>query len=612
QRLGQLLTHPVFLRRSETRYAAANLLQQRFESWNAELRERIEAAIMQVGRDLQHFAENSIEAAEKLRDSLIACLPERAIVTVEAKALSERIRSSQAATPPRSASGIVNSGFISEEEYLRQKGKLQTENEKRLFELRQEIRRLGEPDQPLTANDIPQVFQKISECENALAKKTMDSETGDESNNAVGEIAALFSRLADIEGLSSADQLTISERLLDFANHFEPSSHIEIGDEWDKPHPGWSGFLPRIEAAWGIMNVVRHIAVFGNDIRTAIDRLADDASPPVRCAVIENSHYLLRPDPDFFWEVIERRVEAEDRLALLEDVVNILGGFSPKNQHADRIDRLIRRVETRIEGRENAGFVRKAMVVHHLRRSVYLGDRPADIWLEAIVDSPFDQSEELHELLRLWEKMLSQPMSTEVFTADELVSRGIDILARAFDASYTLWDGKPWEGMEHDEGRPVYHRATGPMQRIVRTTSLLLDGLSHPKKPAKRKDHRRIAQMVSTFRPLIEKCATVPLPSEAYDFLRTLQYISPVVPRDTLLWICSLVRSASEHGFLDDYMGADLLIKVLERYLVEHRDLLISDAAVREAMTLLLNECVRRHWPKSGPLLVRLHEAFRA
>ena len=612
QRLAQLLTHPVFLREFETRHAAGKFLEQSFGTWEEELRARIESAIMQVGCEVKHSRGDSQEAAERVRDSLIACLPEAAIVSDEVRVLSDRIRLDGSATPPSVAFGQVKSGFISEEDDLREKGQLKTEAQRRFFELREGIKLLGRSSKSLAANDVPAALETISSYEVALAAADSDAISEEQTVFSKGEITAAFSVLANVEDVPSTDRDLILRRLLEFATDAEPRHCVEDDARWDEPSPHWGCPFPRIEAAWGLMRFLRHAEAVDEATRAAVLRLADDLVPAVRYPIIQTSSILYKIDPESFWKLIAHRVEAEERLALLEDAINVLTKFSPNHEQADCVDQIIRQIEARIVDREGAGFVRKAMVVHHLRRLIYLGDNAAENWLNAVVDSPFEHSEELDELLRLWEDLLSEPQPTDVFTADEIVSRGIETLIIAFDASYAAWAEKPWEGKEGDQARGAFYRATGPMMQVVQTTSQLLGKPSHLEEPAPREDYERVSRAVTTFRPLIEKCVTIPLPSEAYDFLQTLQYISPVVPGGALLWIRTLVRSAINQGFLSDGMGADLLIALLERYLVEHRGLLSKDAEVRDAMIDLLNDCVRYRWPKAGPLLVRLNEVFRA
>ncbi len=610
ERLAPLLTQTVFLREWETRHAVGNLLEHRFETWSMEIREQIESAIMQVEHESQHFADDAPTAAKGLRDSLISCLPEAAIVTQDVRFLSARIRSDRSAIPP-SAPFRVTSGFISNEDHLRERGQLRTVAQRRFFELHEEVKRLGRSNESLVADDVPHVLKTILDYEAALVEANSDAISKEQTEYAEGEIAAVFSNLAEVEATNANTRNFTLQRLLEFSTHPEPIPCVDEDDCWDSESPHWGSPFPRIESAWGLMRIVRHSKAIDESTRTAILRLAGDLVPAVRYPIIAESGSLYVVAPADYWKLIEERVQKEEKLALLRCVVLVVLGFSPKSEHANRVDRLIRGIELRIANRESAGFVRKAMVVHHLRRWIYLGDKAAKSWLEGIVDCPFERPEELSGLLQLWEELLSEPKATDVLTADEIVSYGIQTLIRAFDASRVAWSEQPWVGLNNDDARSEHQRASGPMQHVVDIVSLLLDRHSHPDQPAPRSEHERISRMVQMFRGLIEKCATVPMATDAYDFLRTLQYISPVVPADALLWVHTLIRSAAPQGFLNDQMGADLLIGLLERYLVEHRDLLSVDPATRDSLIDLLNDCVHYGWPKAGPLLVRLHEVFR-
>jgi len=612
KRLAPLLTQTIFLRSFETRHTAGQLLQIGFETWDEAVRRQIESAIMQVGHEVKYFQDDSQEAAERARDSLIACLQDATIISGEVRELSVRIHSDNSAAPPRIPFRLGPVGFISDEEHLQRDGHLETAVQKRFFDLTQEIERLTSPSAPLKSNDVPRALEVISAYEDALCTAESDAIAKSQIECSDGKIAAAFSSLADVENLQTDDRNFILQRLLKFSIHDEPTWEFASDADWDKPLPHWGSPFPRIEAAWGLMKFVRGATAIDEQTLLAIVRLADDPVPAVRYPIVQGILTLFDVDAESFWELIQSRVETEERLSLLENIVNVLIRFSPIDKHADRIDQLLRRIETRIENREGTGFVRESMVVHHLRRVIYSRDIAAEKWLEAVRGNPLERSDELHELLRLWGEMLSEPQSTSDVTADELTVKGIQTLVLAFDVSYSYWLQKPWEAAEKDQERKIYDCTVLPMRQVVDTTSLLLDQKQQPKNPAPRTDHERVRKAVELFRPLIEKCVIVPFNMEVYQFLMTLQYISSVVPDDALLWVRTLIQSAETQGFLTDSMGADLLIGMLERYFVEHRGLINENAAVREAMIDLLNDCVRFRWPKAGPLLLRLNEVFRA
>jgi hypothetical protein len=612
RRLAPLLSYPVFLREFETRYAVGQLLERRFATWDQDARKQVELAIMQIGRGNDKFRNNSEEAAERARNSLTVCLPRAAIMSDELRASADRLNSEQSASPPTVPFGIGKFGYVSEEEDLSERGLLGTDAQKRFFEIRDVVKRLGSSNEAIPVDEVRYALEKIAAYEDALATAESDLIATEQTQESEGEIAAVFSNLAKVEGAETCLRDVILQRLLRFTTHVQPSFNAMDDNCWDSESPHWGSPYPRLEAARGIVKFVRHSKEVDESTADAIRRLSEDTVAAVRYQILAELGNLYLVAPNLFWELIESTVAKEEKLALLQCVIFVLLRFPPNSEHADRVDRLIRRVESRLKNHASAGFVRKTMVVHFLRRSLYVGDEFANSWLDALIESPATASEELHELIRLWQELLSEPPSTNLLNADAIVARGIEVLSRAFDSSIAAWHGRPWGGLRDEEARAAFHRATGPMRQIVDTTSFLLDRRSHPTEPAPRSDYQRIHEMLKTFRPLIDRSATVPLPQEAYGFLRTLQYVSPVNPNDALLWVRTLVRSASERGFLNDYLGADLLIDLLERYLVEHRDLLSGNATVRGAMIDLLNDCVSNGWPKAAPLLMRLHEVFRA
>jgi hypothetical protein len=64
-------------------------------------------------------------------------------------------------------------------------------------------------------------------------------------------------------------------------------------------------------------------------------------------------------------------------------------------------------------------------------------------------------------------------------------------------------------------------------------------------------------------------------------------------------------------GYQFEQMAADLVVRLVERYLAEYRELLQNDPKCRQALVELLDTFVRAGWPAARQLTYRLEEIFR-
>ena len=87
------------------------------------------------------------------------------------------------------------------------------------------------------------------------------------------------------------------------------------------------------------------------------------------------------------------------------------------------------------------------------------------------------------------------------------------------------------------------------------------------------------------------------LPSVPLHLLETLESFISMDPRGVFLRIGRVVHGGTSARYQYEQLDADLLVKLVERYLAEHRALLREDAACRQALLEMLDIFVRAGWP---------------
>jgi hypothetical protein len=93
--------------------------------------------------------------------------------------------------------------------------------------------------------------------------------------------------------------------------------------------------------------------------------------------------------------------------------------------------------------------------------------------------------------------------------------------------------------------------------------------------------------------------------------LETLEFFIPLDPGGVFHCIGRVVRGGQQGGYQYESLAADLMVRLVERYLAEHRTLLREDAECRQTLIDILDIFVQAGWPTARRLAYRLDEIFR-
>lgn len=108
---------------------------------------------------------------------------------------------------------------------------------------------------------------------------------------------------------------------------------------------------------------------------------------------------------------------------------------------------------------------------------------------------------------------------------------------------------------------------------------------------------------------LLDKLSAVAMPIVTHQILETLEFFIPSDSRGVLLRIGRVLESGKKGGYQFESLGAQLLVKIVERYLAEYIDLLQKDGECRQVILNALNIFVA--WPEAQQLTYRLEDIFR-
>jgi hypothetical protein len=97
---------------------------------------------------------------------------------------------------------------------------------------------------------------------------------------------------------------------------------------------------------------------------------------------------------------------------------------------------------------------------------------------------------------------------------------------------------------------------------------------------------------------------------ESIYLIQALENFIAADPASAFRLIVKSVMSSSKFGYAFESMGADLIVRIVEEYLADHRDVFSDEARLNELMACL-GLFVSAGWPAAQALTFRLSEIWR-
>jgi len=115
--------------------------------------------------------------------------------------------------------------------------------------------------------------------------------------------------------------------------------------------------------------------------------------------------------------------------------------------------------------------------------------------------------------------------------------------------------------------------------------------------------------------PLLKILAKEPHPHTAYEVVQTLHHLLPCSPEEVFLLAAESIRTSSTAGFQFESLAVPEVVKIVQRVLADHRDILQahngSEPPALTALLQVLDIFVEAGWPEARALTHRLEEIYR-
>jgi len=606
----------------DTSYNAGEFLKVIFPILKPEERQRIERTILSIPNAVP---ENRRATAKQTLNLLLGCLPEKYIVAEETRHLLVKLKKEgniPLNEPPMRFKGI-KVGAYGEEEYLRDQGvPVEAEVNRRIQELEHPVKEFADrhlnsvPDFSECMNILPALRALF----NALERADADDVHPKQHDYAWETLTKACAQIARLETLSCDDEsgTFVKDVLIRASHHPEPTPDPQRDSQFDK-FPPWEGPAARIEAAKGLILLARHKLCADSEVLDAIQRLSGDPVPAVRFQIASRLDALFRTAPELMWCIAERMSQQEQSRGVLQGFLvslSKLAGAEP-----DRVAGLAKRIYDRIKEDPGAKKVREYCV--GLLTNLYIWrNHPlcGDIIMKIVCNLSDYLDEASHVIARLNKPLTHGPISPSDPQADAVRQRTIDLVRKLLKSIWRTWCNlkqrnqnlpfDEWPQKDQNEARTLWQLIDNIALEVYFASGA--DDAKYQRDQKQRVlpslEARRFYREVTQ---ILDELAQIGHPRIAHTLLETLEFFVPIDPRGVFLRVGTVVRTAQQWGYQYESLAADLIVRLIERYLADYRALLQEDKECRKVLIEILDVFVKAGWPSARRLAYRLEEIFR-
>jgi hypothetical protein len=186
----------------------------------------------------------------------------------------------------------------------------------------------------------------------------------------------------------------------------------------------------------------------------------------------------------------------------------------------------------------------------------------------------------------------------------EAVNASLAIIVQLTN-KYDLKKLSSWPSGTQETVRSMFRILDEVTMRLYFVSGMHRDGVSPPMKPSD--------EQIRLYRealPLLERLSSVIVASVAHHLIQTLEAFVSVDPMKIFALIARSVRSSEQGGYGLEPMAADLVVRIVERYLADHRNVFAIPERLQDLMDCL-DVFVRAGWPTAQSLTFRLGEIWR-
>jgi hypothetical protein len=459
------------------------------------------------------------------------------------------------------------------------------------------------------------VLRHLRELNGLLKERPPETEEEVQYGSAPAFLAAACGEIAGIKSLTPASALGkfVRSTLIALASADAPTPSVENDEEFDRS-PGRSWPETRIQVAEGLVKLAAKPPFNDRSLLIALDRLANDPTAVVRAELARNCLFLHRQNPRSMWKWIEN---------WSKDSSTYVGHLAVENLHrlaSEYPNRAVPLVISALHttSRERAGSNRviKSCMLALLNLYVWKGNSLAGAELRAVVADLLNRHEEASEILFPLREPLIHGAIDAKSDEHDIRKRAVDLLISVVSKSTA-----PIKDMLEQEhaGKAPTEREREHFQILAKLANTIAgevyfaSGAFQPdrqhsapliQKPEQERFYREAGS-------IFDDLAVIALPGLAHHLVETLEMFIPIDPLGVFLRIAAVVRAGKRWGYEYEELAQDLIVRIVERYLAEHRPLLQQDRRCQTSLRETLETFITAASARAQALAYKVDEIFR-
>jgi hypothetical protein len=616
EQLAELLTKPAVLSQIDLQFAAGQYLQAVFPLLPAKTRQRIEAALRELPR---RWPDDRREIGERARDRLVGTLDTKAIITPS----MQRSRTKLAKEGPPELQPPFRFDIHTEyqmparEEDIAAQSADATRDATRMpLQAIESLKAFADTH----LNEIPtrDAIRSIAPLLRQTVRRLADGTYGeadpvalDEARLQVSQVGERLSRAPAI--LTAAQGRLVSEVLATASNGPSASALNRWGEV-----TSWSP-SPRNSAAEGLPQLTREQRFTTPEVLSAITRLAGDHTPEARFQIAWRLGALVSTAPELAWELAERLASKERSGSVLERLAHCLNALVQND--SDRglalAESVLQRERRRKEPRDAVvGAYASFLITHHVWRGTEPGERAA----KQLAIEGAKRLESVRALLHaLRDALYHGPAPGDDTAHAEIRRRSLEVLGVLLDAATSgiesLRDrhggsfGGDWSDDDAQELRGWLRLAAGIVDQLYFASGVFQAGQSSSDE--RHADEAQRERLYREAHELLEALTRLGEPHATHHLIAMLEGCIRFDPIGVFQLVGQAVRSSSAWGYQFEPMGEELIIRIVKRYVTDHREIFRDSHELEATLADLLDVFVEAGWPGAQRLVYGLAEIFR-
>jgi hypothetical protein len=347
-----------------------------------------------------------------------------------------------------------------------------------------------------------------------------------------------------------------------------------------------------------------------------IRKLARDPVAHVRLQIVQNLGMLGKLDPTWAWSEIDFVLKGEPTRGVVAGALSALGSVALSD--LPRAIRLAKGILRRYRDRDDPGMAhcRASAAALIFDIHIFQSNAEADEFVSKLMTDVIRNAEDIRQFIaRYSDKLLlgrvDCPNSQENEQRRKALAFYSNVTERAFSEVKTRADKldtrkfNTWPSNEQDMVRAMF----GILDEVSIRLYFASGARSNASVAATEVSPEQ-ARLYREARPLFERLASAIVAPIAHHLIQTLESFIPLDPAATFALIAQSVRSAEQGGYGFEQMAAELVVRIVERYLADYRSVFADRARLEDLMDCL-DVFVRAGWPSAQSLTFRLGEIWR-